>query len=279
VEEPVDAPEQPFTGDPEELFPINSFSHFFGADVLQRITEHTNVFASMKGAQKTSALPGEGRSWDQMTSNELRVWLGSTIIMGITKEPSLQDYWRPKDGTNSYHPFTDFMSLCRYQQIKRYLHISLPLRSDLLEEPGYNPALHHPETWARKVDWLLEHIRARTRSLGKSEGEPQIDEAITLRVNRIVHEYFTKNGGSLVEFNPKAQPPPGERHSLVIPDHKGSVERANQIRPEYTTQQKSSRNWLPLFWYLLDTALSISYISFKVCFCPPRMEIPKIRPS
>jgi hypothetical protein len=42
--------------------------------------------------------------------------------MGVTVEPQLKDYWRSNDGINSYHPFTEFMNLMRYEQIKRFIH-------------------------------------------------------------------------------------------------------------------------------------------------------------
>jgi hypothetical protein len=44
--------------------------------------------------------------------------------MGVTVEPQVKHDWRSNDGINSYHPFTECMSLTRYEQIKRFIHIT-----------------------------------------------------------------------------------------------------------------------------------------------------------
>ena len=41
--------------------------------------------------------------------------------------------------------------------------------------------------------------------------------------------------------------------------HMGGVDIADQLRSNYCVQQKSLRNWLPLFYWLLDTAIINSY--------------------
>jgi hypothetical protein len=42
--------------------------------------------------------------------------------------------------------------------------------------------------------------------------------------------------------------------------HKGGVDRADQYREAFFTQQTSRRNWLPLFYWLLDIALTNAYL-------------------
>jgi len=38
------------------------------------------------------------------------------------------------------------------------------------------------------------------------------------------------------------------------------VDIANQLQAEFTTKQQTSRIWMPLFYYLLDTAIYNAYI-------------------
>lgn len=61
----------------------------------------------------------------------------------------------------------------------------------------------------------------------------------------------------------------GKAHRKVVPiprfiddynKYMGSVDIADQLRSYYTVQMRSLRNWLPLFLWLLDTAIINSYI-------------------
>lgn len=58
-----------------------------------------------------------------MMVGDLKIWLGIVIYMGIFSAPTLEDYWK-HDGLHPTHPITAYMSLNKFQQIKRYLHIS-----------------------------------------------------------------------------------------------------------------------------------------------------------
>ena len=56
------------------------------------------------------------------------------------------------------------------------------------------------------------------------------------------------------------------RKMLPIPEfiddynyHMGGVDIADQLRSYYCTQQRSCRNWYPLFYWLLDTTLVNAY--------------------
>jgi hypothetical protein len=144
----------PYTTDPIETTPYTIFSSFFSSTMLEKIVTNTNAYADIHGAQKTRQQRGEGRSWTAITINELRVWFGITILMGVTVEPQLKDYWRPNDGINAYHPFTEFMSLLRYEQIKRFIHITDPNSPDSDAEEDCDLENPQPQTWTAKVDWL-----------------------------------------------------------------------------------------------------------------------------
>ena len=48
--------------------------------------------------------------------------------------------------------------------------------------------------------------------------------------------------------------------------HMGAVDICDQLRSYYSTQLRCSRNWLPLFFYLLDTTIINSYQVFRTLF-------------
>ena len=48
--------------------------------------------------------------------------------------------------------------------------------------------------------------------------------------------------------------------------HMGGVDIADQLRSYYSTQQKASRNWYPLFYWLLDTSIINAYRLLKTLY-------------
>jgi len=62
-----------------------------------------------------------------------------------------------------------------------------------------------------------------------------------------------------------------ERTRFLIPDtiedynqHMGGVDIADQLRSYYKTQRMERRNWLPLFYWLLDIPIVNSYLLYHV---------------
>jgi hypothetical protein len=45
--------------------------------------------------------------------------------MGVHCSPAIADYWK-RDGLNPKHPIAEWMSQTRFEQIKRYFHVSSP---------------------------------------------------------------------------------------------------------------------------------------------------------
>lgn len=139
--------------------PKGVFYQFMSDDVLDKITVNTNVYTTLHGGQETSERAGEGRSWTPMSCDALCVWISILIIMGVTKEPPVDDYWRPKDGINAYHPFTEHMSLKRFWQIKRYLHVTYPEYPD-----GERKQIHKTYGTARWTGILYTYENALKRT-------------------------------------------------------------------------------------------------------------------
>lgn len=104
-----------------ELSPLTLFSLFFSDTVLADLAKNTNAYAMSNGAGATE----NARQWTKTTEDELRIFLGIIVYMGVFKQSSITDYWT----TNPEYPqhnIVDFMSLKRFQQLKRFLHVSHP---------------------------------------------------------------------------------------------------------------------------------------------------------
>ncbi|GBB97600.1 hypothetical protein RclHR1_03010003 [Rhizophagus clarus] len=116
--------------------PYSIFSLFFSLEQIEIIVKNTNKYAYVKNA-------GEGRDWKELTTKEFKIWLAILIYAGVFKLPSIRDYWN-KDSKFPEHKITTFMSLIRFEQIKRFMHIS--------------DCTILPEFWYSKVDPLATHI-------------------------------------------------------------------------------------------------------------------------
>ena len=84
---------------------------------------------------------------------ELRVFLGVVIYMGVYPCPQIEDYWNTdlKKGPN--HTVAIHMSLVRFEQIKRYLHVS-SIEADTRQGKEANT----DTIWWHKVEPLASHL-------------------------------------------------------------------------------------------------------------------------
>ena len=178
------------------------FKLFLTDDVLAQITTNTNVYAIMSAAYDNET----ARPFPRLRKAELKVWFGIYMLMGVTHEPSVEDYWRPNDMINSYHPMVEHMTLKRWQQIKRYLHITLPSSLCMLNEDDAAP-----NAWTAKVQWLLDHLMATSRRLRTLGSHVSLDESMIQQTGRSSHKYFMPGK------------PIAEGHKLYVIAEKGYV--------------------------------------------------------
>ena len=74
------------------------------------------------------------REWTDLLMEELYVFIGAIIYMGVHDEPVVEIYWNSDFNKGPLHTILTHISLCRFKQIKRFYHISCP-ESD--EREGY----------------------------------------------------------------------------------------------------------------------------------------------
>jgi hypothetical protein len=117
---------------PSKPHPFDYFSLFFTWDLLQTITTNTNRYASI---QKLHVPQERAREWTDLLIEELYVFLGAIIYMGIHEEPQIEMYWNTDFNKGPLYSISNHISLCRFEQIKRYCYISCP-KSD--ERNGYH---------------------------------------------------------------------------------------------------------------------------------------------
>jgi hypothetical protein len=121
--------------------PFKYFQLFFSDRILLDIVDATNEYARQKDA-------GEGRKWTPLTAQELRIWLGIQIYMGIVRLPSTELYWQVTNNVLPTHPPTKSMTSVRWHQIKRYIKVS----SQQMESKS--------TVWFSKTEPIFSHLNS-----------------------------------------------------------------------------------------------------------------------
>lgn len=110
-----------------KVTPIELFEFFYSEDITSMICEMSNIYHEecLAKSEEKGTLKKNSRhhDWDLLTRDELFVYYGLIILMGIIKKPSLDMYW----STNpllSTPIFGKQMSRNRFQSIMRFLHYS-----------------------------------------------------------------------------------------------------------------------------------------------------------
>jgi hypothetical protein len=137
---------------PQKPHPFDYFSLFFTRDLLQTITTNTNRYANIRRLQVAQE---RAREWTNLLVEELYVFLGAIIYMGIYEEPQIEMYWNIDFNKGPLHSVLRHMSLCRFEQIKRYCHISCPEND---EKEGYH--LPSNKIWWYKLEPLASSLQA-----------------------------------------------------------------------------------------------------------------------
>ena len=60
-------------------------------------------------------------SWKTISEEDIRAFIGFSILMGINQQSSMDDYWK-KDPIHNYKPIAQRISRDRFRDISRYLH-------------------------------------------------------------------------------------------------------------------------------------------------------------
>ena len=106
---------------PLQAEPIHYFNLFFTDDLWKTITINSNQYAAFQQRQN---IEERRREWRDLILDELRVFVGATIYIGVHQELQIKDHWNIDSKSGPIHPISYHISLRRYEQIKRYLHIS-----------------------------------------------------------------------------------------------------------------------------------------------------------
>ena len=107
-------------------------------------------------------------SWNT-TMEELKAFIGFSVLMGINRLPSIDDYWS-KDPLLHYAPISNRIPRWRFREISRYLHF---VNNDDLAPQG--DPMHDR---LGKVQPLIEYLSSKFSSLYHPSKNIAVDEAM-----------------------------------------------------------------------------------------------------
>ena len=92
--------------------PFDYFALFFTHELFETITTNTNRYAAI---QRIRAGEEGIREWANLLVDELYVFIGAIIYMGIHEEPDASMYWNTDFNKGPLHTIPSHISLHRYQ--------------------------------------------------------------------------------------------------------------------------------------------------------------------
>jgi Transposase IS4 len=109
------------------------------------------MYAIMQRINKP--LSNSPRPWFDMSAIEIKVFIGILIYIGIYDSKRTDLYWKNEIESGPIHTPQLYISLIRFEQIKRYLHISQPLGDNVDEPRDPESATQYLDEYIEKMWW------------------------------------------------------------------------------------------------------------------------------
>jgi hypothetical protein len=153
-ESTVNIPSNIDPSDPLELLDL-----FIPPEIYTTIAENTNLYAIAHNAP-IAPTPTNRRYWWPTNLNEIRVLFGIFYYMGVHREPNYTIYWETPKSNGPIHTLSKHMSLNRYENLRRYLHVSKPA-SKMSESPQSHleDSSEDEELWWWRLEPMISTFR------------------------------------------------------------------------------------------------------------------------
>ena len=73
--------------------------------------------------------------WEKLGVQELKAYIGFSILMGLVRLPAIEDYWKI---FLCYFPISDRIARQRFRELSRYIHFVDNVQLPTWGEPGYD---------------------------------------------------------------------------------------------------------------------------------------------
>ncbi|XP_060562864.1 piggyBac transposable element-derived protein 4-like [Ruditapes philippinarum] len=164
--------------DSASALPIEFFLLLFPVELICLITRLTNEYAVWRMSQLGARFDD---LWEEVTVHEMRAFLGINILMGINQLPEAKMYWStdPLIGNTAV---SKIMTINRFQQIMKYLHVSDRTTEPTRDQPGFDKLF--------KVRPVLDSLSDTFRRYFTLHREVSIDEAMVAFAGRLSYRQY-----------------------------------------------------------------------------------------
>lgn len=149
----------------ETATPIEYFSLFLQEEIFEHIAEQTNSYAELRQQEKQKS----DKTWYPTCKDEIRAYLGLSIIMGVAPRCEYKDYWS-SDQFLRCEGFARVITINRYEKLTEYLHLNCAQARTARCDTNYHPL--------NKVRCLVEMAQRNFKLRYDHSTEISIDEAM-----------------------------------------------------------------------------------------------------
>lgn len=126
------------------------------------VTESNRYAEDVMGSEKFA-------KWTKITVEEMKAFLGFSILMGINQLPAIKDYWKKNDYLH-YSPIADRIPRDRFLEISRYIHFVDNSTLQPRGSPGHDRL--------GKVRPIIDHLSTKFAEAYNPHKEVAVDEAM-----------------------------------------------------------------------------------------------------
>ena len=149
----------------DKLINLNHFLGYFKSE--------SERYASQKGINL------------EVSTDELRAFIGINFVMGYHKLPSLRSYWEIGNPSLTVNFIANVMTRDRFKEILSNLHFSNNMDSVPRDHPDHDRAF--------KVRWLIDYLNEKFLAAVESESEQSVDEHMIKFKGRNIMRQHIKN--------------------------------------------------------------------------------------
>jgi hypothetical protein len=163
--------------------PIHYFELFWTPTVWNTLVQNTNAYAKYKEARCRQNINCDKKSrwWKDVDLYEMRIFIALLIYMSIDRNSNIESYWFKNSLT--IHKPMEHMTFFRFEQIKRYFHVSPP--------PSQTNQLK--SQWYMKLSPLFQKLRYQFQAYAILGQNVSFDEMMVPCTGRSQHILKIKN--------------------------------------------------------------------------------------
>jgi hypothetical protein len=170
-----------------ETDPYSLFKLFITDKHFETIASNTNAYAKSKEAGTSGKRP-----WWPTSASKIQVFIAIFIYIGVVRLPAIADYW-----STNYGQFycAQHMSLNRFEDLKRFMHISPPDNvNDVKEDDkSHDESPMLSTSWWSKVEPLASEFRTACSRYWAPGINLSIDEMMIRFFGRSSHTFKAPN--------------------------------------------------------------------------------------